>query len=103
MSEIDRAIEHTKKNIEICEGFEVFRKENGLCPDTALGIQHTILQALEEKQQREQGCNGCNYDGYSKSGKYLAGDINPCYGCRRNPHTPDKFLIDMNPRLEVKP
>lgn len=53
MSEIERAIEFTKKNISMCERFEVFRRENGLCPDTALEIQQTILQTLEGKQQRE--------------------------------------------------
>lgn len=103
MSEIDRAIEFVKKNIKICEGLEVFRRKNGLCPDTTLEIHQTILKALEEKQQREQGCTGCNYNECDKAGKYLAGKINACYGCRRNPHTSDNFLIDMNPRLEAKP
>lgn len=39
-----------------------------------------------------QTCAGCEHDGISKGGQYLGGKICPCYGCRRNPNTPDAYV-----------
>jgi Lar family restriction alleviation protein len=36
-------------------------------------------------------CENCIHDGFSKSGRYLSGWDNPCYGCRRNPYTADNY------------
>ena len=51
--------------------------------------------ALRSQLTREQNepltCEGCIYDGFSKSGRYLLGEENPCFGCRRNSFTSDAY------------
>jgi hypothetical protein len=53
------------------------------------------LQVLRSQLTREQNepltCEGCIYDGFSKSGRYLLGEENPCFGCRRNSFTSDAY------------
>lgn len=56
MKNIAKAIEFAKKNVEMCLRFEGLEINKKLKREFATEIHKTILAALKEKQQREQGC-----------------------------------------------
>jgi len=61
IKEIEKAINFTKKLINQCETMAESRRRLGInfTIPLATDIHKTILQTLEEKQKREQGCLYC--------------------------------------------
>jgi hypothetical protein len=56
--------------------------------------KETAIAAWNRRAQPDNPpspCENCIHDGFSKSGRYLSGRDNPCYGCRRNPYITDNY------------